>query len=41
LKGKQLAIAIEVPMICFSPSNESLVESPSVDSTEEVVQVLD
>jgi hypothetical protein len=25
LKGKQLAIAIEVPMIFFSPLNESLV----------------
>jgi hypothetical protein len=28
-------------MICLSPLNESLVESPNVDSTKEVVEVLD
>jgi hypothetical protein len=41
LKCKQLAIAIEIPMIFLSPSNESLVEFPSVNSIEKVVEVLD
>jgi hypothetical protein len=41
LKGKQPAIAIEVLMICLSPLNESPIESPSVDSTKKVVEVLD
>ncbi len=41
LKGKQLAITIEEHMICLSPLNEFLVESPSVDSTKEVVEVSD
>jgi len=40
LKGKQHAIAIEVHMICLSPLNGILVESPNVDSTNEVVEVL-
>ncbi len=41
LKGKQLAIAIEILVICLNLSNVSSVESPSVDSIEEVVEVLD
>jgi len=41
LKGKQPTITIEEHMICLSPFNESLVKSPSVDSTKEVVEVFD
>jgi hypothetical protein len=41
LKCKQLATAIEVPMIFLNPLNESPLESPNVDSTDEVVEVLD
>jgi len=38
LKGKQPAITTEKHMICLSPLNEFLVESPSVDSIKEVME---
>jgi hypothetical protein len=41
LKIKQLAIAIKIHMICLSPSNESPTKSLNLDSTKEVVEVLD
>jgi hypothetical protein len=41
LKGKQLAIAIEVLVICLSPLDVSSTKSHSVDSTNEAVEVLD
>jgi hypothetical protein len=41
LKAKQSTITIEEHMICLSPLNESLIKSPSVDSTKEVVEVSD
>jgi hypothetical protein len=41
LKSKQPTIVIEVRMICLNPSNESPIKSPSVDSTKEVVELLD
>jgi len=41
LNGKQLPTAIEIPIICLSLSDVFLVESPSVDSTKEAMEVLD
>jgi hypothetical protein len=41
LKGKKLATAIKVPIICLSPWNVYSTKSPNVYSTEEVVEVLD
>ncbi len=41
LKGKQPATTIEVFVICLNPSNESPIKSSSIDSTKEVVEVLD
>jgi hypothetical protein len=41
LQGKQLRIAIEIPIICLSLSDVFSVESPSVDSTKEAMEVLD
>jgi len=41
LKGKQPTTTIEVHVICLSPLNESPAKSSNVDSTEEVVEVLD
>jgi hypothetical protein len=41
LKGKQPTLAIEVHMICLNPSNEFPIESFNVDSTKEVVELLD
>ncbi len=41
LNGKQPTTTIEVSMICLTPLNESPTKSSSVDSTKEVVEVLD
>jgi len=41
LKIKQLAIIIEIFVICLNPSNEFPTKSLSVNSTKEVVEVLD
>jgi hypothetical protein len=39
LKSKQLATAIEIPVICLSPLDVSLVESLNINS-KEAVEVL-
>ncbi len=41
LKIKQLATTIEIHVICLSPLNEPPAKSLNVDSTKEVVEVLD
>lgn len=41
LNGKQLPTAIEIPIICLNLSDVFSVESPSVDSTKEAMEVLD
>ncbi len=41
LKIKQLAIIIEILVICLNPSNEFPTKSLRVNSTKEVVEVLD
>jgi len=41
LKIKQLAIIIEILVICLSPLNEFPTKSLSVNFTKEVVEVLD
>jgi hypothetical protein len=38
LKGKELAI--KIPLVCLSPSN-SFIESPTIDSIEKLVEILD
>jgi len=41
LKGKQLATAIEIPIICLSPLDVFSAKSSSVDSIKEAMEVLD